>query len=388
MIEVGAEPLRQVGDPPRQGRPRRRRPSRPRPDGRDLPRGRLRGLVRRRRQLARRRDRHDEEHGLRARRRAPDGRDRGVRDRCSAATSSRDPAGRAGDGLDRGARLAADRRRARCLHPRPVVDADGGRGRRRATGSTVEAGIADLDVMKTREVGVLGLPARRVHDAARDRGPDHGDEGHARPGATIDGDATTTPRSRRSVRTLLDVFAEHHSVSVQASIWIVGQAILERHPEVAEITMTLPNLHHWTVDLEPVRHPNDREIYVSTTEPHGLIQATVRRFSLGSCGSRHRPIDALTASWPGARFDAATRVDLEGVSRGAILGTLRDTLAVTTALDDPGHGSTNRPAPDQRGPRRRGPDRHRAPRRSRRRRSPRSSRERPARTGRRSSSAP
>ena len=78
--------------------------------------------------------------------------------------------------------------------------------------------------------------------------------------------------------TLLDVFAEHDSASVQASIWIIGQAIVERHPEVAEITMTLPNLHHWLVDLGAVRHPErPRDRIVSTTEPHGLIQATVRR---------------------------------------------------------------------------------------------------------------
>ena len=77
--------------------------------------------------------------------------------------------------------------------------------------------------------------------------------------------------------TFLEVFADHHSVSVQASIWIVGKAILERHPDVEEISMSLPNLHHWTVDLSPFGIANDREVYVSTTEPHGLIEATIRR---------------------------------------------------------------------------------------------------------------
>ena len=38
--------------------------------------------------------------------------------------------------------------------------------------------------------------------------------------------------------------------------------------------MTLPNLHHWLADLEPFGIPNDRQVYVSTTEPHGLIEAT------------------------------------------------------------------------------------------------------------------
>jgi urate oxidase len=77
--------------------------------------------------------------------------------------------------------------------------------------------------------------------------------------------------------TFLEVMADHHSVSVQASIWVVGKAVLERHPEVAEISMSLPNLHHWTVDLSPFGIENDRQVYVSTTEPHGLIEATIRR---------------------------------------------------------------------------------------------------------------
>ena len=57
--------------------------------------------------------------------------------------------------------------------------------------------------------------------------------------------------------------------------------VLEAHPEVAEISMSLPNLHHWTVDLSPFGIANDREVYVSTTEPHGLIEATIRRTDAG-----------------------------------------------------------------------------------------------------------
>ena len=41
--------------------------------------------------------------------------------------------------------------------------------------------------------------------------------------------------------------------------------------------MALPNLHHWLVDLSPFGLENDNEIFIATTEPHGLIEATVRR---------------------------------------------------------------------------------------------------------------
>ena len=144
-------------------------------------------------------------------------------------------------------------------------------------GTTVDAGIADLVVMKTSKSAFSGFPRDEFTTL-----PETDDRLLATKvsaawryveGAAIDYDASFEAVSR----TLLEVFAEHFSVSVQASIWIIGKAIVEQHPEVAEITMTLPNLHHWTADIERFGIANDRQIYVSTTEPHGLIQATVRR---------------------------------------------------------------------------------------------------------------
>ena len=41
--------------------------------------------------------------------------------------------------------------------------------------------------------------------------------------------------------------------------------------------MSLPNLHHFVVDLSPFGIDNDREVFLSTAEPYGLIEATVRR---------------------------------------------------------------------------------------------------------------
>jgi urate oxidase len=143
-------------------------------------------------------------------------------------------------------------------------------------GLTVESGIDDLTVMKTARSAFSGFPRDRYTTL-----PETDDRIMAtRVSATwryaatdLDWDAVFD-----GVRaTLLDVMAEHHSPSVQASIWIVGQAILERHAAVEEIRMALPNLHHWTVDLTPFGLANRNEIFTPTTEPHGLIEATVRR---------------------------------------------------------------------------------------------------------------
>ncbi len=159
---------------------------------------------------------------------------------------------------DRGGDAGRDRRgRAR---------RDGGRGRHRGP-----------DRHEDDAIGVLGLSARPVHDAGGDRRPPHGDQGHrdlaAMAPPDVDFDATW-----EAVRgTLLEVFADHDSPSVQTSIWIMAKAMLERHEELDEVRMVLPNLHHWTVDLDQFGIDNDRLVYVATTEPHGLIEATVRR---------------------------------------------------------------------------------------------------------------
>jgi urate oxidase len=140
---------------------------------------------------------------------------------------------------------------------------------------TVDAGIADLTLMKTAKSAFSGFPRDEYTTL-----PDTDDRIMAtKLTATWRYvDETEYEASFAAiVRTLLDEFAAHESASVQHSIWIIGRAIVDRHPEVAEITMTLPNLHHWLANLSPFGQPNDREIFIATTEPHGLIQATVRR---------------------------------------------------------------------------------------------------------------
>jgi urate oxidase len=143
-------------------------------------------------------------------------------------------------------------------------------------GVTVNAGIAELTVMKTTRSAFEGFPRDRFTTLKETDDRIMATKVTASwryASGEVDFDA-----SYEAIRsTFLEVFADHHSVSVQASIWIVGKAILERHAEVAEISMSLPNLHHWTVDLSPFGIANDREVYVSTTEPHGLIEATIRR---------------------------------------------------------------------------------------------------------------
>jgi len=53
--------------------------------------------------------------------------------------------------------------------------------------------------------------------------------------------------------------------------------VLEARPEVAEVRLTLPNRHHYPVDLTPFGLTNGNEVFVAGDRPYGLIEGTVTR---------------------------------------------------------------------------------------------------------------
>ncbi|MGA2849276.1 MAG: factor-independent urate hydroxylase [Terracidiphilus sp.] len=81
----------------------------------------------------------------------------------------------------------------------------------------------------------------------------------------------------RILATLLKEFAAHHSMSVQHTLYDMGKAALEAAPEIASITLTMPNLHHLLADLTPFSQDNPNHIFVPIDEPHGYIEATIER---------------------------------------------------------------------------------------------------------------
>ena len=144
-----------------------------------------------------------------------------------------------------------------------------------AAGPMVRAGVADLVLMKTGKSAFSGFPRDRFTTLpeTEDRIMATRLTGDWRYSGAVDHEASFAS----VLETLLDVFAVHASRSVQETIWILGRAILERHDEVDEVHLSLPNLHHWLVDLERFGLENDAEIFVATSEPFGSIEATVRR---------------------------------------------------------------------------------------------------------------
>ena len=76
---------------------------------------------------------------------------------------------------------------------------------------------------------------------------------------------------------LLDTFADHQSKSVQQTLYAMGEQVLTLHEQVSEISLSLPNKHCLLVNLEPFGMDNPNAVFVPTDEPHGLIEATLKR---------------------------------------------------------------------------------------------------------------
>ena len=84
---------------------------------------------------------------------------------------------------------------------------------------------------------------------------------------------------------LLQRFAEIHSHALQQTLYGMGAAVLEQHPEVAEIKFSAPNKHHFLVDLSPFGTENPGEVFLAADRPYGLIEASVVRDDASDPGS-------------------------------------------------------------------------------------------------------
>ncbi len=83
---------------------------------------------------------------------------------------------------------------------------------------------------------------------------------------------------RSKIRTiLLDEFACHGSKSVQHTLYAMGEAVLKDVPQVDDIEIVMPNRHYLLADLSRFGQNNPNEIFVPTDEPHGTIEARIRR---------------------------------------------------------------------------------------------------------------
>ena len=50
---------------------------------------------------------------------------------------------------------------------------------------------------------------------------------------------------------LTDTFAGHYSLALQQTLYAMGEAVIDAQPEIGEVRFSMPNKHHFLVDLSP-----------------------------------------------------------------------------------------------------------------------------------------
>ncbi|MEU0480666.1 factor-independent urate hydroxylase [Streptosporangium sp. NPDC006013] len=78
-------------------------------------------------------------------------------------------------------------------------------------------------------------------------------------------------------RCLLGAFAETYSLSLQQTLYAMGERVLNTRKEVCEVRLAMPNKHHFLVDLTPFGLDNPNEVFYAADRPYGLIEGSVLR---------------------------------------------------------------------------------------------------------------
>ena len=143
-------------------------------------------------------------------------------------------------------------------------------------GNTIRAGIGHLVVLKTTKSAFEGFLRDPYTTQKEDRDCILSTEIRAQ--WLYEGNEIEFSPIWYGVRqTILETFAEHDSHSLQHTLYAMGEAVLNSFDQIREIHLSLPNKHFNLVDLSPFGMDNPGEVFLPTDEPHGLIEATLRK---------------------------------------------------------------------------------------------------------------
>jgi len=166
--------------------------------------------------------------------------------------------------------------------PNPTAFVHGGELKRTATISgtrlqtTFRAGLEGLVVMKTAQSAFVGFRRDRYTTLKEDR--DRILATSIKADWLYDDSQIDFNGVWRGVRrSLVEKFATHDSLSLQHTLYAMGEAVLKSYPEIREIHLSLPNRHYNFVDLSCFGLENRSEVFLPIDEPHGLIEGIVTR---------------------------------------------------------------------------------------------------------------
>ena len=140
----------------------------------------------------------------------------------------------------------------------------------------IVSGLSDLVVLKSTGSEFWGYPKDRYTTLPETTDRILATSVSARwryAGVEVDFNATFA-----SVRELmLATFARTHSLALQQTLYRMGSDVLEAHPDIVEVRFSMPNKHHFLVDLSPFGLDNPNEVFYAADRPYGLIEGTVVR---------------------------------------------------------------------------------------------------------------
>ncbi len=168
-------------------------------------------------------------------------------------------------------------------HAHPHAFTGGGSEKRRAVielraegPATVYAGLKGLLLLKTADSGFVGYPKDAYTTLPETTDRILATECEAEWEYTAP-DLDFEPQYQKIRTELLRTFASHRSLSVQHTLYAIGEKILEENDTVKEISLVMPNKHHIPFNLEPFGQANTNEVFVATDAPFGYITGTVVR---------------------------------------------------------------------------------------------------------------
>jgi urate oxidase len=160
-----------------------------------------------------------------------------------------------------------------------------------ATGEYVISGFKELVILKSTgsefagflkdEYTTLGETHDRVMATALDVKWRYGGIGDA---ASVEWNGIYASAKALMVKE----FATLQSLALQQTLWHMGTAVLDAHPEIVEIKLKAPNKHHFDYDIDRFGIENHGEVFIAADRPYGLIEATITRDDAPDAGDAWR----------------------------------------------------------------------------------------------------
>ena len=143
-------------------------------------------------------------------------------------------------------------------------------------GATIVSGLRDLVLLNTKGSEFWGFARDKYTTLAESKDrilatAVNARWRHAEPAA----DWSASHQMARDL--LISAFAQTYSYSLQQTLYAMGKRLLEGLPSVAEVRLSLPNKHHFDVDMSPFGVDSTGEVFYAQDRPYGLIEGTVLR---------------------------------------------------------------------------------------------------------------